>query len=309
MKKIMGTFAFLTSILALTACGGGSGGGGSAGISYDGTTTAAKIDSANAGTLSKTTSLAIESAAEQNAANGANPFAVIANTSVKPPVDPQILINIAKNIQTPNVPVAATYTAAQLNSQLSSSYFCGGSVSIPDSWTSSSSSYLNGTMTVNNLCYNDGVNGQIVMNGSIIFTEDASSFGLQYSNFTATYGGETYTFNMTLSCDSSGYNCSYSSDFVGSDGRTYRVSDFSVSGTPTVSGVYFSGTVYDPDHGYVTVSMSNPVIFSDCSGTILPTSGGPVTITSGSDSAVISFNGCTSFDVSVNGGSAITVNW
>ena len=299
MKKTISYLAVIVSMLALTACGGG---GGSAGLSYDGTTTAATIDSGNASALSKTSSQAISTTVEQDTANNANPFAVVASSSTgAAPVDPKILINLAKEIQSLNVPAGVTISYTDLGDP----NYCGGTVSAPDNF--GSGSMLNGTITINNLCYNDSYTGQITMNGSVVFTQTASQISMQYSNFTVTYGGQTYTFNMGLTCDTSFLNCSYNSDFTGEGGLVYRVADYSISGDPS-TGLYFTGRFYHPTYGYVDITTNTAIIFGDCSGTQLPISG-QVTITDGTNTVVITFNGCTSFSYTLNGGTAVVVNW
>ena len=95
----------------------------------------------------------------------------------------------------------------------------------------------------------------------------------RYLNFEVTVsnpsGSYSDTFNMSVTCTASDeqgtdVSCEYYSDYRGYDDRTYRVTEVSVSGSGA-SGYSVSVRVYDPDHGYVTVTTEVPVTFG-CSG-------------------------------------------
>jgi hypothetical protein len=160
-----------------------------------------------------------------------------------------------------------------------------------------SATFSNATQTGGTIIYNNYCTSGMVMSGRVDYTiPSGGGYTFNYSNFTVSYGGESYSFNMTVSCDAQ-YNCSYSEDFTGSDGRTYRVEDSSVSGT-NASGYNVSATVYDEDYGYIDISASG--LTFNCSNGFPGT--GTISITGGGgSSASVTFNSCTSYTVTING--------
>ena len=285
------SFIILLATMLVTACGGG-GGGGSSAPTYSGLTTPAAITVTNAEALSEKSLEGVDEAVAQNAANEANPFGIsISQTSSN---TNQLIINTARQAASTSqslgsLPAGITVTAAQLGYP-----FCGGSVSVPDNWQYST--YLNGTMILNNLCINDPYFGIVTMNGSVIFTENATQFTLQYVNLTINDGSTTETINMTVSCTSS--DCSISTDYVGSDGSTYRIANLDITGSG--SGPYtFSATFYHPDYGSVTVTGSG--IYLNCpDGSI---SAGTLNLSGASgSSASVLFTGCNTYSGTWNDG-------
>ncbi|MEJ2694767.1 MAG: hypothetical protein P8166_17520, partial [Candidatus Thiodiazotropha sp.] len=105
---------------------------------------------------------------------------------------------------------------------------------------------------------------------------------------------------MSVSCinfNSVSPTCSISSDFVGLDSRTYRVENIAVNGS-AVSGFYVNATVYDPDHGYVTMETDTPLTF-DCA-TGVPGTGSVVLSGASTTLATITFVSCDEFNVTID---------
>ncbi len=125
---------------------------------------------------------------------------------------------------------------------------------------------------------------------------DISSYRIVYDNLT--YSGPSYneTINMTITCNAS-YSCTYSSTTTGSDGRTYTVSDSSVTGNNS-SGYNVSATVTDPDHGTITITATNITICDN--GNI---GSGEIEVTDSTGAVVLSitFPNCSEMVVTYDG--------
>jgi hypothetical protein len=135
----------------------------------------------------------------------------------------------------------------------------------------------------------------------------------QYDNFTVTSQGPTgnhsMTFNMTMTCttnnDGSNYNCEFYSDYQGYDERIYRISDVDVSGDDS-SGYNVAVRVYDPDHGYVTVTTEVPITYSCNSG--YPNTGRVNVEGANGTEVTVEFTSCSAYVVVLDG-VANTYNW
>ena len=69
------------------------------------------------------------------------------------------------------------------------------------------------------------------------------------------------------------------------DGKTYRVSDFTIGGSDTF-GYTINATFYHPDFGSVTIQTTAPITF-DSTG---KPNGGTLEFTSGTATGTITFN-------------------
>ena len=125
---------------------------------------------------------------------------------------------------------------------------------------------------------------------------DISGYRIVYDN--VTYSGPNYneTINMTITCNAT-YSCTYSSSTTGSDGRTYTVSDSSVTGNNS-SGYNVTATVTDPDHGTITITATNITICDN--GNI---GSGEIEVTDSTGAVVLSitFPNCSEMVVTYNG--------
>jgi hypothetical protein len=284
----------------LVGCGGGGGGGGTpVALTYTGNTDPALIDSSNAQALGASVAENTSEAINAETTGGSNPFGVSLNISnANSPLAgkiAEISRQILTNAQNSNQPVGITYSYNQLNAEIGGAYFCGGSVSITDSLANGSSQ--SGTITFSDLCFDinyvdPSQSGNLVMNGSVYISTTATTETTTYSNFTVSYAGETYTFSGTEVCSTSyPYDCS--TLFEGGDGKTYMVSDLSVTGDD-VSGYSISATFFNPTYGSVSVTTSSPITFCPAGHP----NGGTVNITgaSGTYASITFRSDCTGYD-------------
>lgn len=291
--------AVFISSLSLIGCG--SDGEESAGATapvYAGNTMPAAINSSNASTLSTKSTEGVNEAINVETAGDGIPFAVSINSGSSDLAYniSNIAGDLATNLNAANLPSGLVLSATELNNQIGGSDFCGGTVTVPDNFNPASG--LNLTMTFNALCYNDGTT-QLTMTGALVFTETASTITVQFTNFNVIFptasGTANETFNATISCDTSFINCSLSTDFVGLDGVTYRLSNVSVTGT-AASGYTVSATFFHATHGSVSISTNVAISYGTCG--IYPDNG-EIVLTGGSGAITVTFNGdCT---YSVNG--------
>jgi len=285
------------SALVISACGGSdSSSSAPAGLQYSGITSAAIISSSNGEELSTKAAEASEKAVAQDAANDSNPFAI----SISQPnsnID-QLVINIARQIDSQSQSYEQLSTGITLNASDLGYPFCGGSVSVPDSWQNTNT--LNGTMSFNNLCVDDPYFGTVTINGSVTFSETSTQITMSYNNFSINDGSTTQTINMTITCDSSLTTCTISSNYIGADGKTYRIADLSITGNNT--GPYtISATFYHPDFGYANISGSG--IYLNCPDNS-PSAGTIIVNGANSSSASITFAGCNSYSGTWNDGTS-----
>ena len=103
--------------------------------------------------------------------------------------------------------------------------------------------------------------------------------------------GAVYTINASVACDSTGSSCAV--DFVGSDGKTYRIVDLNVGGNDT-SGYSVSGTFYHPDYGSVSMTTTTPITYG-CAPLPQPDTGEMSFVGQGATSGRIIFQGCSTY--------------
>jgi hypothetical protein len=292
MRRLTFTFTVAITLLLLTACGGGGGGGGTTSSvpSYTGLTSEARVEDANAESLST----AAASGATQSVVADVAEGALMARSA--PSLESK-LVEISPKIAYWAVQSGALYSAKTTN--ISADVCDAGGSAIADS----NDAGTVGTIVFTNCGISDDAGGVIVMNGTVDFSgtlvgNQPDTLSMTF-HVTASYGGESATINLLISCvDLSGTaSCTVSSDFVGIDGRTYRVTDISVSGG--VSGYYVNATVYDPNQGQVDMTTTSPLLF-DCANGV-PSTGTVVISGSGSTAGTISFVSCSEYNVTIDG--------
>jgi len=293
------TLSLLLASFIIAGCG--SDGGGAAIPQYNGITTAATIDAANAEEIGTGSSQgANEAIATETSSNG-NPFFLGAdvNSNNSSALSKKIvgIVNEINNQLPNNLISGITITSAELMGP-----FCGGSISAPDNFSAGGT--LNGSITFNNLCYDDGLSGQIIMNGTITFTQTATEISMALVNFSVTFdGGTSESLNATITCDTSFISCSFSSVYTGIDGKTYKISDYTVAGSPA-AGFTVNGIFFHPDHGSVTFTTTQN-IFLNCTGP--QPSAGAISFTGGSGtSGSITFVSCAEYTYCYNLGGGPT---
>ncbi|MDH5473400.1 MAG: hypothetical protein OEY61_11140 [Gammaproteobacteria bacterium] len=297
MKTLTTLFCLLaTSAFVLTGCGGGGGGAAATGPTYSGETAPAAITATNAEAIGTKTAEAAEEAIAQNAANDANPFVVGISISQNNADFNLFISDLSRQIASStqvmaNMPAGITISSTDLNFYAGVDIFCGGSVSFPDSFMSSTT--LNGTITYSNLCINDpNYNfGQMTINGSVKFTTTADQVTIQYSNFSINDGVDTNTMNMTVTCNTIMTVCSISADYEAADGKVYRVANMTIAGIPPTGPYTVTATFYHPDYGSVTMDASN-LIFDCLNG---HPSSGTINYTGSNSSGTIIFTNCSTY--------------
>lgn len=274
----------LATPLFLSGCGGGGNNGGG-GLSYTGNTTETTISAVNIQRVAKTVTEGATQSINEFTANESNPFALAVVSSSLPSNEINTTVSqIIRKVQDQanNLVTAITIGASEFTGDPA---YCGGSITVPDNFNGTS-----GSMSFNNFCYN--VVGEMTMNGSINFSQTATSLSISYVNFTVTFEGQSFTINSSISCALDGSGCTISSNFTGSDGNVYRIDNFSVVGDST-SGFNVDATVFDPTYGSVTITTTSPILFG-CSGP-QPSSGAiSFTGTAGTSGSII-FESCTSY--------------
>lgn len=238
-------------VLALAACGGDSDDSGSStgGATYTGNTNPATVDSSNAQDISITAKDSVLQGISQDSADSL-PQGISADMNQTIEQLAQLAIDKIQSL--PNIPTASTFTANCNDPDF-------GDPSGSGSFTfSGNSDGTEVTVTYNN-CSLDGV---YFANGSITIISSADpntyDFTIIYNNLelTGPYGTETLSGSFT--CNLSG--CSY--DYT-VNGRTYRTSGtILITGDNTI-GYDVSVTVYDPDHGYVSIQAENIKVCDD----------------------------------------------
>lgn len=172
---------------------------------------------------------------------------------------------------------------------------CTGGGNYSDNISESGSS-ASGSITFNSCDVGDGV----TINGSVTFSGNQNSFTISYNNLTITGFGETNTINATITCTntSTSSSCTTNTSITGIDGRTYAVSEISVSGN-SFSGYNVSASVTDPTHGKITINASN-VAFNCTSPNAGRPSSGNITFSSNGKSGSVVFDSCSSYTVTVD---------
>ena len=85
--------------------------------------------------------------------------------------------------------------------------------------------------------------------------------------------------------------------------KPFKVDDLSVSGD-NASGRTISATVYVNTYGYIKITTTSPILFG-CSNPKTPSSGTIEVTGSGAVSASVTYNDCSSFQITMNGVSTV----
>ena len=269
--------------LALASCGGGGGGGSDnsadEGLVYNGAKFPASVTAGNAEELAIAATGGANQAIAADRANSANPISP-RGTATNSNLVPVLVEWIEQSI------TAANRTAQQ-------------PLPICDMGLADLDQNTDGTEgTIEFIdCEVTGGNGEIV-NGTVTFTSTISgatvtSLDMRFIDFRVTYLGETHTVDMTVACDGTPLVCDLFSDYVGIDGRIYRVEITLVINT-TASSFDVDATVFDPDNGFFTMDAS--VNFNNCPGSV-PETGTIVITGDAATTASVVFNDCDSFTI------------
>lgn len=140
-----------------------------------------------------------------------------------------------------------------------------------------------------------------LINGKAIVISTGSNTTIIFENFSMVVNGITEVINATITCIAD--NCTISSDFYDDSGKSYRVSNSEITGSDSL-GYNISATVYDSEHGEVTFNAT--AIQFNCSNGY-PSSGN-IIFTDGTTEAMVTFNSCDSYTLTVDG-TADSLTW
>ncbi len=304
MKIPIISFTVLALISAVTIAGCSSGSNNpdnsdKGAVTYTGSTSPAAINAANAEEIGTSATEGVVQAIETETSGDALPFGVAISKNSVSRLNQKLsditrrLIDSKRSI---DLPLGIVLDGDDFPADIG---YCGGNITIPDDFGSSSK--LNGTITYNNFCMDAGVGyGRMTINGAIIYSQTETHISMTYRNLTVRYNGETYTMNSTITCDNSFSSCTISSDYAGSDGSTYRMSDVSISGNNS-AGYSVDASFCHPSYGCVSIMTTSPITFNCENG--MPDSGTiSYTGTNGS-SGTISFDSCSGYSGTYDDGS------
>ena len=273
--------------VTLISCGGG--GGSNEGLVYSGSKDSATVDSTNAKKLAIAATGGASQSIAADAAQESNPFlrssGSASNSTIISTIAEHIKLSLTSGNRTVNAPLG----------------ICS-SGSADQNTTSNSSTEIAGNIVFSR-CELIGVTG-VELNGRVDFSAtiktsndgfvSISSLTMQFVKFRVTINGESETINMSLTCSGEPLVCNLSSDYVGLDGRIYRVEDLTVSFNDSTLIYTIDATVFDPDHGFIAINAS--LAYGSCVGGV-PVSGSIVITGGGGSSSTVVFNNCDSFTV------------
>jgi len=131
--------------------------------------------------------------------------------------------------------------------------FCGGVIATTDLIVPG---FTDAKLEFQDVCYDSRASGRIIVDGRVEVSRSATSFTMKFVQFTVNVNGATQVINYIVSCE--GEVCTAFSDFVGTDGKTYQIANFVVSGDE-VLGYTVSAMLFHPELGAVTVKTTAAV--------------------------------------------------
>jgi len=266
MKKLIFALSclfMLPLIIGTIGCSGGGGDGGGSStpssITYTGSTSQATITSSNAGTLT------------QDAYSGGSMGTLFATGStavgeVNHPRTFQVTMALEKAVSGMNLSAARyeSILGASITRSGSTTGSCGGSASYSITYDDVSGIF-SGTMSFNSYCNeNSSISGSATFSGTIdTGTKEFLAFNFSFTELTGTSGSDSFTLKGTIAFvrQPSSYNVTI--DWLIRDNhsnKVYWVHNYSMTLTEGSGYVDFliSGLYYDPDHGFVSLSTTNP---------------------------------------------------
>lgn len=309
--------ALLPLLLAsLILFGCSSDGGGEASVAapvYSGSTLPAAVTAASAATLGHAATDGVNEAVNLSKTGTGIPGLALAveatnrdSNALAQKVN-EVATKVLEGFGAVDLPAAAVLSFDQLNAQTNSTFFCGGSVAVPDNVDQNAA--LNFTMTFYNLCYDDGIT-PLVMDGMLTFTETETAFTIGFTNFSVTIDGTAESFTGTFTCDTTLSNCAIATDFAGTDGNIFRLENVDINGDE-FSGYILSADFYHYELGMVPITTDFAVTYGACGA--FPDGGAISLAGAGGSSMSVSFNPDCSFSVEgFDGSSAFgpeTLSW
>ena len=312
IHRISAKTLLLSIGLTLIACGGGGGGGGSddtssspTGITYTGKTTEAEIDDSN--TQSFSTATLDGSQSSQNNVDNLPIASVTTNENQQHKQYAMMtnLVDVIKDEANKNSTNPELMTGAVTNGTTVTAGNCGGSLTMTATSTATSA---NATMTFNSYCTEIsgttttlagslsvviGITDSVIRTMNISIPQLSISIAGSSPAYTNEFSG---SINVAFDADQQIESMDVSVNFV-EDGKVYKISNliYTTSGL----GVSISGTIYHPDHGYVTFITTEPFAISNeqlCGGTLQITGSNSsnVSITANNDCSGYTYTGTSS---------------
>ena len=270
----------LLSCLFVASCGGGGGGDDDdQGIVYSGARSQASVTAGNVQVLAVSATIGADHAVSANFASSANPLAPKSAESSTGLID-LLIRQLQQN--TASKPLSAEQSLPICDS---------GSATLDQNndGTEGSIDFSNCRVTGGN---GETLNGRVTF-GSTVSGSTITSLDMRFINFRVSLAGTSETINMTVTCSGSPLVCRVFSDFVGFDGRIYRV-DITLVTITGGSSYVVDAIVFDPAHGFVEVDAT--LNFNGCVGAV-PETGSLVLNGAAGSTASILFNDCDSFTV------------
>ncbi|MBT2990007.1 MAG: hypothetical protein KME65_13720 [Candidatus Thiodiazotropha sp. (ex Ctena orbiculata)] len=287
--------ASLALVLVMQGCGGGGGSsddpvntGDSTGndttidstdSGFSGAESQATVDQANVKDLAVATVSGITQAVEENGVTG--PFSIPATA--------------ARSIE----------PTEEMHQQTTAEVCIHGGEAIVEEITEEAGQWLN-VFYLNNCSYGEGLHIN-TFTGRVrhTFSDHSNAFDYVMIGTVSSVGNASRDINWRLSCDAT-FRCSSSSDFLGIDGRTYRVSAIDI--TDDGSSVYTaSGRIYDPYHGYIDVTTEVPYSIDCANGR--PGTGRLNFTGADQTSGYLEFVSCAEYIVATSNGASSSYRW
>ena len=284
------TKAFLLSAgltITLISCGGGGGGGSTpATIQYTGEESPADVDDSN----TQTFTAAIIDGGQDSQENSGNftLFGISSSNSTSKNKQHSMLANLVQQVKTniENKDIGNSNLLSGITEIIEGN--CLGNEGSFTSTFDQTANEINASITYNNYCeeffgVTTTTNGSLT--ASVVFSDSSlatiTSFSMNTprlsitvvdSNIPETYTNEfSGTASVTFTANGDIDSMMISMNFV-EDGKTYKLENLSYA----TSGVdiSISGTIFHPDHGYVSFATTEPfILYNDelCDGTLAVT--------------------------------------
>lgn len=279
----------LTGLLGLAACGGGGGGGDDGSSSGSVTFNTSQASVSSEGEAKAVSEASRQASLQAIFTDDALNAALAGGVEIQPDSIEQHILDFSTELAISLLsPTAAAADPIPGD--------CGGEIIITDNQDGSVDFDYNkycSTVDEEKLTIDGTIHYEFnLVNGQV--TSYTAEFDLTY-----TYAGETQSNQGSISC--SGENasqCTYSTDFDGSNGERYRIENVTVSGDIS-NGFTVHARVYHREHGYVDFQATGLILCTNGAGFM----NGTITVTDASGVvATATFSGCgADYTVTYNG--------
>lgn len=259
-------FLAVSLTAGLMACGGGGGGGG---ISYNGVTTQAQITEQNAAALALGTWLSGDTGTNVDIFGAVQTNPEFFGDSLTFGAMPNILENIIFELGISSF-AAGTYAGAVQTVHETIDGSCGGTATVTGN-ANDQTGAINATVNFSSYCEEDvSINGRANLTGTIDpASEELTDFTLSFSSLSMVEADESITINGSFSANYAVFPMLVTMSYVLRDNnlmKTYWLRDaqFQLDGQMDyvdISGM--TGRYYDPDYGYVELSVGAAIRIYD----------------------------------------------